>query len=209
MKKFLASFIFLIFSGASLFALNPELSADINFTVPTIFDLNSDVEGRTFDMKTGFGAAADFQIFFNPIIGAFIETEFYFPSYRLMITDDERSSQNSADFDSWWGFSTLIGPSFRLMNNRIISMELSPGFALRTQEQAHSDYASAAVFMGTGLNYGLRFKIGKSMYIRLGQELDLYFHRWLTEEYESETYESEDKAFLLNATESIGIGFKF
>ena len=210
MKKFFISAFMILFGTCAVFAAKPELNIDFNFAVPALFNLKASDDSRKLDLTTSLGADADFQIFFTPYIGAFIETEFYFPVNRLLIDEDKnRSTQSPSDFTSWWGFSTLIGPAFRAINFNRWSAVVAPGFSLRTQEMQRDSYKAVTYLTGAGVNLGVRFKLNKFIYLRAGQEIDLYFHKWVKEEFSDSTKDTDAKTLFLNATESIGFGFIF
>lgn len=150
-----------------------------------------------------------FATYFNDVIGLYTEFDFLFP---LSFTWEEGGvsvTKDRGDYDSLFGFSVLIGPSFSFFRTEKTVFALSPGFHYTfLTADLYSTVTSGNLF-GVGANLELGYKLTDLIYLRAALEASYDFFGITRTSTHSRNSFGSGSTSNLQISPKVGIGFNF
>ena len=222
-KKLCAVLVFAVFASLAFAQYGPPPSRggggrdaasyiSVNFAVPIQWQ-NQSYRNIDIDMQTVcVGVGIDATAFLARRVGVHVSADFYFPQTMKATASlggfSYTESYNMQDYyDSDWGLSVLVGPSFALMRTPRILFALAPGlhyYMLFAETGRASTYQYA---IGLGINAEFMFNVTRLVFARAA--IDLSYDFWGTELYYNglaSSYSDINRA--VNFIPTVGIGVR-
>ena len=168
------------------------------------------MEARTVSLGLGI----DLTSFFTRHIGIHISADIFFPQTMTAAYSYGGGQSYAASYklqDEWesdWGLSVLVGPSFALIRGPRVVLALAPGFhyyVLLAERGPASDFQWA---LGIGANAEFMFNITRAVFLRAA--VDLTWDFWGSERYIGGVWtEYCDITRAITVTPQVGIGVRF
>ena len=183
-----------------------------SFAVPIQWQ-NQSYRNVDVDMQTVcVGVGIDMTAFFTRHVGLHISADFYFPqtmkaTYNVGNFSFSENIDMKDYYDSDWGFSVLVGPSFALLRTPRILFALAPGlhyYLLYAETGRASTYQYA---IGLGINAEFMFNATRLVFVRAA--IDLSYDFWGAElYYNGLASTSSDINRAINFIPTVGIGVR-
>ena len=209
MKKFFITLV-LLTSFTSVFAVETKFDGlGLHFSIPMTFEYaeNNGIKATSDMFAIGFGL--DGLSLFSDKIGLFCSGDFFFPkkmNLRLSYAGSTYSaSVSSADFNSIYGMSTLIGPAIVITKTENMLLFVSPGVHYIMLNTSINSSSESSYMFGVGADIQDLIYFAKYGYFSFGLTATLDFFGF-TSSYGSS---SSGKTIDFSLIPAIGIGMKF
>lgn len=185
-------------SFSAFSAERPEIFLDGNFYGLFNFNLNPP-SGTSYEFQSAIGSDASATFKFSKLWGLHASAGYQYPLINK--TDDAYVTQSN--YDSWYSFSTFLGPVISPVKTEHSMFSVIPGFSLTYSENKYSsfgwgtsrnfikietgEYTLNTVKIGAGLKFKYDFIFSNGLYLTSGLETVLNFYNWSSLESENET----------------------
>lgn len=249
-KRYVLVTVLIVSCTVAAFA-QPEVQLSLDFGLPLAFDnykvpkftsfkgfpgFEREVpETKVNESLFAFGTGINARVFWPNNVGAFLDLTFGFPfSYEQTSKQEGASQDGKIKLDDYKGgkllFSAAVGAAYRLPLGTMLDFYAGAGptwrlVTLGGLESGPHKITSTSNAIGLLLNPGVTFKLGPSLFLDAGVNLDLNFFRTsaVTYEFASGTLaaakkllEEDAKArskvesyFGFQATPYVGVGYSF
>lgn len=190
----------------------------VNFAIPIQWQeisygdgfYETDMEART----ASLGLGVDFTTFLTRRVGIHVSADFFFPqtmdaTYTYAGISQSERYKLQDEWDSDWGISVFVGPSFALLRTPRILFALAPGLHYYMLFAESGSYSAFQYAVGLGANAELMFNLTRALFLRVA--VDVAYDFWGVEERSDYYYpgtEYVDNDNTITVVPQVGIGIR-